>query len=112
MWSARSTIEGRPFSRRTSMSARQASQGSSTLRMGARAQETTPGIALLAADSRRTGGSRRRYYDAGAGHGSTQVPVARVGEQQKEATLMQTKPGSQSLLLLQGMGALQNGYSR
>jgi hypothetical protein len=95
------------------MTARQASQGSSTVRMGARARETTPGIALFAADSRRTGGSRRRYYDAGEGHGSTQVPVvASGGSQQKDANLRQTKPGSQSRLLLQGMGVLQAGYSR
>jgi hypothetical protein len=68
-------------------------------------------IALFAAASRCMGGSPGGYY-SGSGHGSTQVPVPRAGLQQRERTLMQTRPGSQSLLLLQGIGVLQNGYSR
>jgi hypothetical protein len=68
-------------------------------------------MALFAASPRRTGGLQRRYY-AGEGHGATQVPVvASGGTQQKDGNLRQTRPGSQSLLLVQGRGLLQAGYS-
>jgi hypothetical protein len=59
------------------------------------------------------GGSPRRCY-AGAGeeHGSTQVPMKVPEEQHCDAaSLRQTQPGSQLLLLLQGIGASQAEYS-
>ena len=66
-------------------------------------------MALFAAGSRRMGGLQRRYY-AGEGHGPTQLPVTVPDEQHSDLTLRQTKPGSQSLLLLQGIGASQITY--
>ena len=72
-----------------------------------------PSIALFAAGSRRMGRSSPWYYDAGEGHGSTQVPVKVPDAQHCDASsLRQTQPEAQSLLLLQGMGVLQAGYSR